>query len=145
MAESSSPELPEKVRELRKRRGMSQQDLAAAADVAVNTVWALEKGRLRPRARTLRRLAAALGVPFEALLEGEPGRAAGVRDHLDEYLRARAAGRLSGPRVEHLRHLVERLVDAEIEGAGGGRRMRERSPGYGADRAAEEPLDRDGE
>jgi len=124
---------------------MSQQDLAAAADVAVNTVWALEKGRLRPRARTLRKLAAALGVPFEALLEGEPGQGTGVRDHLDEYLRARTAGRLSGPRVEHLRHLVERLVDAEIEGDRSWRRMRERSPGYGDSRAAEGTADRGGE
>ncbi len=120
---------------------MSQQDLASAADVAVNTVWAAENGRLRPRARTLRRLAEALGVRFEELLRPEGDRPPAGGDLLEGYIRARAAGRLSKSEVEHLRYLVERLVEAEIEARGRGRRLRERSPRYGSGRAAEKPPD----
>lgn len=140
LKDSELSALAEKIRELRQNRGMSQQNLAAAADVAVNTVWAAENGRFRPRARTLRRLAEALGIPFEELLHGAPRRPPGAGDALGEYLRGRAAGRLSETEVEHLGHLIERLVEAEIEARGRGRRLKERSPRYGSGRAADKPT-----
>lgn len=122
---------------------MSQQDLAVAADVVVNTVWAAENGKLRPRARTLRRLAKALGVRFEELVrpEGELPPAAG--DLLEEYIRGRAAGRLSKAEVEHLRHLLARLVDAELETRGRGSMLKKSALRYGGDRAAENGTDYD--
>lgn len=50
------------LRELRPAGALSQRDLAARAGVAPKTVVDLELGRQEPRLRTIRRLAAALGV-----------------------------------------------------------------------------------
>lgn len=50
------------LRDLRLARALSQRDLAARAGVAPKTVVDLEMGRQEPRLRTIRRLAAALGV-----------------------------------------------------------------------------------
>lgn len=50
------------LRDLRLARALSQRDLAARAGVAPKTVVDLEMKRQEPRLRTIRRLAAALGV-----------------------------------------------------------------------------------
>ena len=50
------------LRELRKKRFLSQRDLATAAGISRTTLAALEDGKNPPRPSTARAVAAALGV-----------------------------------------------------------------------------------
>jgi transcriptional regulator with XRE-family HTH domain len=59
------------MREIRKRRGMTQRDLARHAGVSVSLVRKVEHGdHERVGAVALRKLAVALDVPVTALLTG---------------------------------------------------------------------------
>ena len=58
-----------KIKQLRKKRGMTQEALARTAGVSLPYIGRLETGRHDPRLSTLRKLAKALGVPLTALLE----------------------------------------------------------------------------
>ena len=76
------PENPEElarlasaVRELRKERRLSQQELAAAVGVGARRIQALEAGRLAPYYVLLVRVAKALGVRAGALVLRAEGRA----------------------------------------------------------------------
>lgn len=60
--------LGEAVRAARLRRGMSQEQLAAAAGLDRTYVSGLERGTRNPALSTQERLAAALGVPLGELL-----------------------------------------------------------------------------
>ena len=51
-----------KLRAMRLARALSQRDLAERAGVTQKTVLELELGRQEPQLRTIRRIAAALGV-----------------------------------------------------------------------------------
>ncbi|WP_230471146.1 helix-turn-helix domain-containing protein [Hymenobacter jejuensis] len=51
----------------RKRKGLSQEELAEAARLSLRTVQRIEKGESIPRGFTLQALAAALAIPVEAL------------------------------------------------------------------------------
>jgi transcriptional regulator with XRE-family HTH domain len=63
--------LPENVARLRKVRDLSQEQLAEAAQVGVDTVGRIERGERRTvRPQTLERLATALGVTAGVLLGG---------------------------------------------------------------------------
>ncbi|GAB3223067.1 hypothetical protein GCM10027346_01680 [Hymenobacter seoulensis] len=58
---------------LRKNKGMSQEVLAEESGVSLRTIQRVEQGETVPRGHTVQALAAALGVPIEALLpEPEP-------------------------------------------------------------------------
>lgn len=57
------------LRRLRTSAGMTQAQLAAQAAVGLRTVRDLERGGVRPRAASLRRLASALGIDVEELDE----------------------------------------------------------------------------
>ncbi len=57
------------LRDLRERKGMTLRDLVASTGVAMQTLVNLEHGRTAPRANTLRRVAAALGMSYEALYD----------------------------------------------------------------------------
>jgi transcriptional regulator with XRE-family HTH domain len=52
----------QRLRELRLRRNLTQEDLAAMTDLTQRTISMIETGRQRPRAKTLRKLAEALDV-----------------------------------------------------------------------------------
>jgi transcriptional regulator with XRE-family HTH domain len=58
----------ERLKALRRLRAMSQQELADAANVGRNTISRIERGETGAHGRTLRRLAAALGVGVEELV-----------------------------------------------------------------------------
>lgn len=62
----------QKIRGLRTKRKMSQEDLARAADCSIWTISRIESGHQEPLARTLRRIAAALGTTGDRL-GGEDG------------------------------------------------------------------------
>lgn len=60
------------VRAARKRRGLSQEQLALEADMKRSYVSDLERGTRNPTVAALGRLAAALGVEPGSLLESGP-------------------------------------------------------------------------
>ena len=60
------------VREARKRRGLSQEQLALEADMKRSYVSDMERGTRNPSVKAIERLAAALGVePWTLLKDGE--------------------------------------------------------------------------
>ena len=61
--------LKDRIRELRKAQGLSQEKLARQADLSLNLIGRLEGGQVTdPHYSTLRGLARALGVPVEDLV-----------------------------------------------------------------------------
>lgn len=60
----------EKLRELRRRRVLTLEELAQKAGVGRNTVWRLEHDVMGAQPRTIRKLARALGVEPEELVRG---------------------------------------------------------------------------
>ncbi|MBA3953034.1 MAG: helix-turn-helix transcriptional regulator [Rubrobacter sp.] len=59
----------DKLREIRKRRFLTQGELAARARVGVNTIIRIERNQVEPQGRTIRKLADALDVAPSDLLE----------------------------------------------------------------------------
>ncbi|MEO3755859.1 helix-turn-helix transcriptional regulator [Streptomyces sp. B6B3] len=70
MPDTNDTRIGARLQDLRKRRGLSQQDLARASGVSVSTIRKLEQGEQRDtRMETARKLAAALRVPTTRLLD----------------------------------------------------------------------------
>lgn len=61
--EDTQKRIGQRVRELRKERGMSQSELAKKAGVALMTISRLERGEHAPNTKTLGQVAEALEVP----------------------------------------------------------------------------------
>ena len=61
------------IKELRLKKGITQEDLAAKTDISVRTIQRIESGEVDPRAYTLQSIAAALDVDFEVLAHSETG------------------------------------------------------------------------
>lgn len=61
----------DKLRETRKRALLTQQQLADRSGVGVTTIIRIERNQVEPHARTIRKLAKALGVEPHELLKGE--------------------------------------------------------------------------
>ncbi len=57
-----------KLRELRRRRVLTLEELAKRAGVGRNTIWRLEHGVMGAQPRTIRKLAKALDVEPEELV-----------------------------------------------------------------------------
>jgi transcriptional regulator with XRE-family HTH domain len=57
------------IRTLRMRVGLSEEDLAARAEVGLLLIGEIEEGRQEPSWGDLRRIAYGLGTPLEKLLE----------------------------------------------------------------------------
>jgi transcriptional regulator with XRE-family HTH domain len=62
--------LHEQLAAARKKKGLTQEELAERSKVTVRTIQRLESGESVPRAFTLRAIAAALDTPFESLHAG---------------------------------------------------------------------------
>ncbi len=62
-----------KLRELRRRRVLTLEELAEKAGVGRNTIWRLEHGVMGAQPRTIRKLARALDVQPEDLVKTEAG------------------------------------------------------------------------
>ncbi|WP_040808340.1 helix-turn-helix domain-containing protein [Nocardia concava] len=68
-----SGDLGQRLRSVRKRRGLTQRELAAGSGVSVSFIRKIEQGeRDDARIETLRRLAVGLGCPLTALIGDEP-------------------------------------------------------------------------
>src|SRR4028118_1847021 len=63
----------DKLRETRKRALLTQQQLADKSGMGVTTIIRVERNQVEPQARTIRKLAEALGVEPHELLKGEDG------------------------------------------------------------------------
>jgi len=59
------------IKELRLKKGITQEDLAAKTDISVRTIQRIESGDVDPRAYTLQTIAAALEVDFAVLANSE--------------------------------------------------------------------------
>jgi transcriptional regulator with XRE-family HTH domain len=62
-------QIGDRLRQLRERRALRQEDLAALAGVGKNTVNRIEKNRTEPHMTTVRKLAEALEVDPAELIE----------------------------------------------------------------------------
>lgn len=62
-------ELAKKIKELRSRKGLSQDELAITAQLNLRTIQRIESGETAPRGDTLKRLAAALQVTPDELID----------------------------------------------------------------------------
>lgn len=62
-------ELAKKIKELRSRKGMSQEELAEKSQLSLRTVQRIEGGETEPRGDTLQRLASALGTTPDELID----------------------------------------------------------------------------
>jgi transcriptional regulator with XRE-family HTH domain len=69
----------DRLRQLRKQRELSQAELAQGVGLHTNLIGRYERGESRPAADTLKRLAGALGVSSDYLLEGVTAEAAKAR------------------------------------------------------------------
>ena len=59
------------IKELRLKKGLTQEELAAKTDISVRTIQRIESGDVDPRAFTLQSIAAALEVEYEILVNSE--------------------------------------------------------------------------
>ncbi|WP_432093721.1 helix-turn-helix domain-containing protein [Streptomyces sp. bgisy100] len=90
MPEHTDMHIGTRLREVRKRRGMTQRDLAGASKVSLSLIRKLEQGEVSDtRMETARRLAAALRIPTTTLLTRDAAPAA--RGVADQWAPVRAA------------------------------------------------------
>src|SRR5215831_6165015 len=101
MAHSEARLFPALLRHWRMRRGLSQLDLALAADVSPRHVSFLETGRAQPSREMVLRLGATLGVPLRD--QNSMLRAAGFPDQFPEP-------RLEGGLPEGVTQAIERML-----------------------------------
>lgn len=60
------------IKELRTKKGLTQEELADKTEVSARTIQRIENGEVDPRAYTLQMIAKALDVDFSLFLENEP-------------------------------------------------------------------------
>lgn len=99
----------QRLRELRKQKGLSQTQLGQLADLHYTHIGRFERGASRPSGDTLKRLADALGVTSDYLLDGAHDAAAKARFADRELLK-------QFQEVEQLpdedKNVVKKLLDA---------------------------------
>ena len=61
----------ELIKQLRLKKGLTQEELAARTDISVRTIQRIENGEVDPRAYTLQTIASALEVDFEVLAKSD--------------------------------------------------------------------------
>lgn len=67
----------EKIRDIRKKLGMTQEKLAELVDLSVNYISEIENGKKKPSLKRLGQIAKALGVPASYLLSEEGDKVSG--------------------------------------------------------------------
>jgi transcriptional regulator with XRE-family HTH domain len=61
----------ERIKQARRRAVLGQAELAEKAGISVAGLWQIEHGQREPRPATIRKIAAALGVPATELVSDE--------------------------------------------------------------------------
>lgn len=74
------PDLGKKLSELRKARGLTQEELVERCNVSVRTIQRIETGEVMPRSYTVRTIVAALDYSFEDIFLETNAPAAGTGD-----------------------------------------------------------------
>jgi transcriptional regulator with XRE-family HTH domain len=100
--------LARRIRALRERRGLTQEDFAARCGISVSFASLLERGERSPSYETLLQVASALELPLWELLRLDDAQDVGVH-RLEAFVRAR---RLSRADVDRLL-AVARLLFSE--------------------------------
>ena len=99
----------ERLRDLRKQKNLSQTELGKLAELHYTHIGRFERGASRPSGDTLKRVADALGVTSDYLLEGATNDAAKAKFADRELLK-------QFQEVEQLpdddKHVVKKLLDA---------------------------------
>lgn len=92
--DANSEFVGQRITDTRKRRGYSREKLAEKADISVQFLADIEKGRKSMTVNTLRRLAAALSVTTDYIVNGtetsETDRVAAMLSSLTPYHRTQA-------------------------------------------------------
>ncbi|MGZ3457647.1 MAG: helix-turn-helix domain-containing protein [Archangium sp.] len=104
--------LARRIRALRERRGLTQEDFAARCGISVSFASLLERGERSPSYETLVQVAAALGVTLAELFRVEEDEAAGVH-RLVEFARARG---LTRAEVDRLLAVAEAMFGERAPG-----------------------------
>lgn len=102
--------LARRIRALRERRGLTQEDFAARCGISVSFASLLERGERSPSYETLLQVSAALQLPLWELLRLEDTQDAGVH-RLEAFARGRALSRVD---VDRLLSVAEVLFDEPI-------------------------------
>ena len=97
---------PQRLAELRKQQGLTQQALADRADIHVTLLRRYEAGKTQPGLDTLRRIALALSVSADLLLFEDDER--GPTDDL--RLQFEAASRLDPDERNIVKELIEGML-----------------------------------
>ncbi|MDC9591778.1 helix-turn-helix transcriptional regulator [Xenorhabdus sp. XENO-10] len=109
MAAATENGFAQRLRELRRQKGLSQSELGKLAELHYTHIGRFERGTSRPGSDTLKRLADVLGVSGDYLLEGAETEAAKARFEDRELLRQFQA-------VEQLpeedKEVIKKLLDA---------------------------------
>jgi transcriptional regulator with XRE-family HTH domain len=66
-SDQPQPALGEAIRQLRQKRGITQEDLAHEADITTGTLSLIERGHANPTWGTVKGIAAALSTPLGEL------------------------------------------------------------------------------
>jgi transcriptional regulator with XRE-family HTH domain len=66
-SDQPQPALGEAIRQLRQKRGVTQEDLAHEADITTGTLSLIERGHANPTWSTVRKIARALSVSLGEL------------------------------------------------------------------------------
>jgi transcriptional regulator with XRE-family HTH domain len=104
--------LARRIRTLRERRGLTQEDFAERCGISVSFASLLERGERSPSYETLVQVSVALGVPLAELFRVEEDEAAGAH-RLVELVRAR---RLTRAEVDRLLAVAEAMFGEQVPG-----------------------------
>jgi transcriptional regulator with XRE-family HTH domain len=104
--------LARRIRALRERRGLTQEDFAARSRISVSFASLLERGERSPSYETLVQVAGALQVPLAELFRVEEDEEAGAH-RLVELVRAR---HLTRAEVDRLLAVAEAMFTGRVPG-----------------------------
>jgi transcriptional regulator with XRE-family HTH domain len=111
-------EIGDRVRELRRRKALTQEQLAKVVGRNRATISMIEANHNVPQPNTVRRIAEALGVPPEALTDPhweEPSPKVRPPHSLETWLRERCGHAYLAKSREEVQELFDRLEDSESE------------------------------
>ncbi|UMQ53416.1 helix-turn-helix transcriptional regulator [Leptospira interrogans] len=107
-------QFPERLRQLRVTKKMSQEELGQLTDLNYNHIGRYERGDSRPSADKLKALADALGVTTDYLLDGNSDNAARVNIEDQELLEMfKKVQELPQEKKESIKDLIEAYLFRE--------------------------------
>jgi transcriptional regulator with XRE-family HTH domain len=80
------PELGKKITELRKAKGLTQEELVEKCNINVRTIQRIESGDVTPRSYTVRTILAALEYDINTIAQEEPGMGRRIADRVNRFL-----------------------------------------------------------